>query len=99
MSRTREMTVRQALQMAQNSSTGELDPQMLEILENYLGEVWNRIQADPDTYVMDGLEFPVFNLFRARSEFQNETARKAVSRYWDSQRATSNSNSNSEPQN
>ncbi|KIX97038.1 uncharacterized protein Z520_07152 [Fonsecaea multimorphosa CBS 102226] len=98
MSRTYETTVRQALQMAQNSPTGELDPQILQILENYLTQLWGRIQAQPETYVMTVLEFAVFNLFRARAEFQNETARKAISRYWDSHTA-SNNTSNSEPQN
>ncbi|EXJ70616.1 uncharacterized protein A1O5_06687 [Cladophialophora psammophila CBS 110553] len=88
MSRTLEVTVRQALQIAQNSQTGVIDPQILQILENYLSRTWSRIQAEPDTYIMDGLEFAVFNHFRARSEFQNETARKAVSRYWNSRTAS-----------
>ncbi|KIW77835.1 hypothetical protein Z517_07668 [Fonsecaea pedrosoi CBS 271.37] len=83
MSRTPQMTVRQALQIAQTSQTGDMDPQVLQILENYLYRLWTRIQAEPDTYIMDQLEFPVFNHFRARSEFQNETARKAIGRYWD----------------
>lgn len=84
MSRTIEMTVRQALQIAQNSPTGQVDPQILRILEDYLSQIWQRIQDRPNTYVMNALEFAVFNHYRARTEFQNETARKAVSRYWDS---------------
>lgn len=83
MSRTIEVTVRQALQIAQNSSSGQIDQQFVQILENYLRQTWARIRASPETYVMSELEFAVFNHFRARAEFQNETARKAVSRYWD----------------
>lgn len=82
MSRTIEATVRQALQVAQNSETGQIDPRIVQILESYLTQVWRRIQDKPDSYVMTELEFAVFNYFRARSELQNETARKAVSRYW-----------------
>ena len=78
------MTVRQALQVAQNSQTGQIDPRVLQILERELVRIWGRIRAQPNSYVMDGLEFAVFNHYRARSEFQNETARKAVSRYWNS---------------
>ncbi|KIW35486.1 uncharacterized protein PV07_02182 [Cladophialophora immunda] len=78
MSRTPTMTVRQALQIAQNSETDELDPQILQILETFLRQLWGRIQSLPETYIMDELEFAVFNHSRARSEFQNETARKAL---------------------
>ncbi|KIX07523.1 uncharacterized protein Z518_02176 [Rhinocladiella mackenziei CBS 650.93] len=84
MSRTPKLTVRQALQIAQNSQTGQIDPQILQILEEALAQIWTRIQAQPNTYFMNELEFAIFNRYRGRSEFQNETARKAVSRYWNS---------------
>lgn len=82
MSRTVEVTLRQALHIAQNSQNGQIDPQILQILERALARIWSNIQAQPNTYVMSALEFAVFNRYRARSELQNETARKAVSRYW-----------------
>jgi len=87
MSRTVEVTVRQALQIAQNSQSGQIDPRILQILEGALNQTWRRIQAQPNSYVMNELEFAIFNRYRARSEFQNETARKAVSRYWNSRSA------------
>ncbi len=87
MSRTNEMSVRQALQVAQNSETGQIDPRILRLLETQLVKVWTNIQANPGSYVMTETEFAVFNYFRARSELQNETARKAISRYWDNRRA------------
>ncbi|EXJ79592.1 hypothetical protein A1O3_07871 [Capronia epimyces CBS 606.96] len=90
MSRTVELTVRQALNIAQNSPSGQIDPQILRLLESSLAQIWRNIQAQPNTYVMNDLEFAVFNHFRARSDFQNETARKAVSRYWNSRNARQN---------
>lgn len=87
MSRTVAITVRQALRIAQNSPTGQIDPQILRILEAALSQTWRNIQAQPNAYVMSDLEFAVFNHYRARPEFQNETAQKAVSRYWNNRRA------------
>ncbi|KAI1610327.1 hypothetical protein EDD36DRAFT_498208 [Exophiala viscosa] len=82
MSRTVVVTVRQALQVAQNSESGQIDPRILQILENALSHIWENIQKQPNSYVMTVLEFAIFNFYRARSELQNEIARKAVSRYW-----------------
>ncbi|ETI28519.1 hypothetical protein G647_00969 [Cladophialophora carrionii CBS 160.54] len=93
MSRTIEVTVRQALQTVQNSSTGEVDERIHQMLEDYLRQTWSRIQAQPDTYVMTDLEFAVLNHFRARAEYQNETARKAISRYWDNIRPSNGADS------
>jgi len=87
MSRTVEVTLRQALQIAQNSQTDQVDPRILEILEQALARIWSNIQAQPNTYLMTELEFAIFNRYRARPELQNETARKAVSRYWNNPRA------------
>jgi len=88
MSRTDGVTVRQALQIAQNSTTEQLEPRIVQLLEEHLRQTWGRIEAHPKTYVMDALEFAVFNRYRARAQFQNETARKAVKRYWDSKGAS-----------
>merc|ERR1711939_763792 len=75
MSRTVEITTRQAIQIAQNSQDGHIDPRNL--------------QRQPNTYVMTHLEFAIFNFYRALPELQNETARKAVSRYWNNPDLTS----------
>jgi len=89
MSRTVEITTRQAIQIAQNSQDGHIDPRILKILENALCYVWRNIQRQPNTYVMTHLEFAIFNFYRALPELQNETARKAVSRYWNNPDLTS----------
>jgi len=88
MSRTVVVTIRQALQVAQNSETGQIDPRILQILENALRQIWENIQKQPSTYVMTVLEFAIFNYYRARPELQNEIARKAVSRYWTNRNVT-----------
>ena len=87
MPRSNQARVRQALQIAQNSTTGQIDQQSVQTLESFLRETWTRIQAQPTSYVMTELEFAVFNHFRARATYQNETARRAVQRYWNSRGA------------
>lgn len=88
MSRTNQHTIRQALQIAQNSHNDNIDRRVIEILEAALAQIWRKIQAQPNSYVMTDLEFGIFNRYRGRREFQNETARKAVSRYWNSRNAS-----------
>ena len=87
MSQANENSVQNAIQVAQNSTTGQIDPQSRQILETYLNRVWARIQAEPNTYVMTALEFAVFNRYRARPRYQNSTAQKAVQRYWNNHSA------------
>ncbi|KIW44531.1 uncharacterized protein PV06_02992 [Exophiala oligosperma] len=84
MSRTIKITTRQAIQIAQNSENGSIDPIILHLLELALCRIWQNIQSEPDSYVMTQVEFAVFNYHRALPELQNETAREAISRYWDS---------------
>jgi len=87
MSRTVQLSLRSALQIAQNSQTEHIDPRITQILEDALAKIWRNVQAQPNSYIMSELEFAVFNRYRSRPEFQNETARKAVSRYWNSRSA------------
>lgn len=82
MSRQTEASVRKALTAAQESEDGIVDARTQEILENALNSVWRKIQAAPSSYVMTTLEFAVFNRYRSRTQFQNETAQTAVQRYW-----------------
>lgn len=78
------MTLRQAINIAQNSQSDQLDPQVVRILEEALQRIWRSILAQPNSYVMTELEFSVFNRYRSRPQFGNEVAQKAVSRYWNS---------------
>lgn len=71
-----------ALRSIQNGESGPESLNHVFTLEDYIRSTWARIQASPDSYVMSELEFAVFSHYRARAEFQNNTARDALSRYW-----------------
>lgn len=75
--------VREALDRARNSNDGPIDSQTSAILEAAIQELWNKIQAQSNSYVLTPDEFALFNYFRKR--FGNSAvARKAVERYWNS---------------
>ncbi|EER37689.1 conserved hypothetical protein [Histoplasma capsulatum H143] len=73
-------TIRVALEEARNSEDGSIDPRMTSILETAIGEVWRKVQADPDTYILTRDEFALFNYFLDR--FRGPVAQRAVERYW-----------------
>ncbi|KAI9678147.1 MAG: hypothetical protein M1817_006092 [Caeruleum heppii] len=72
-------SIRQALDLARD--TPAVDAQVGQLLERALTEVWQRVQAQPDSYVFTELEFAVFNYHRARFE-GSEVAAAAVDRFW-----------------
>lgn len=73
--------VRQALERARNCEDGHIDSQTSEILESAIGELWKKIQSQPDTYVLDRDEFALFNFFRDRFR-GSSIAQMAVERFW-----------------
>ncbi|ORY59594.1 uncharacterized protein BCR38DRAFT_350895 [Pseudomassariella vexata] len=74
--------VAQALEIARESPDGAKDPVIAGILEAALISIWDRVMAQPDSYVLTRDEFAVFNYFQHR--FQgNKVARAARKRYWD----------------
>lgn len=77
-------SLRQALEKAQNNETDTLDIETSTILKDELDRIWIRIQNQPNAYTMDQTEFGIFNRYRSDTRFQNEVARKAVARYWNS---------------
>lgn len=74
--------VAQALEIARESPDGAKDPVVSSILEGALGQIWGRVQAQPDSYVMSRDEFAVFNFFQHRFA-GNKVAIAARRRYWD----------------
>lgn len=84
------MDIRTALQRARDNESDNLDAETEATLVRELDRIWSKIQAHPSTYTMDQVEFSVFNRYRYQSRFQNETARQAIARYWNS-RTTTNS--------
>lgn len=79
-------TVTQALEIARDSADGARDPIVIEILENAMTQIWARVQAHPNSYVMTRDEFAVFNYFQHRFVGE-QVAIAARKRYWDSNSA------------
>ena len=77
--------VAQALRRVRDSEPGQAPQDALNIIEKAIGELWQRIRARPDSYIMTRSEFALFNYFRARySQGANDSiARRAITRYWD----------------
>ncbi|KAL8982416.1 MAG: hypothetical protein Q9177_005281 [Variospora cf. flavescens] len=75
-----QLTPAKALEIAKNCEDG-VPPAVTAVLERAVSELWQRIQAQPSTYVMSKEEFIVFNYYRSR--FANvATAQQAVARFW-----------------
>ncbi|TKA75512.1 hypothetical protein B0A49_05425 [Cryomyces minteri] len=74
------LTIQRALDMARNTE-GDLDPTVSAYLEEILGDIWDRIQAQPDTYILSKEEFAVFNYYRQRFD-GSDIAQRAVARFW-----------------
>ena len=77
-----QLTVAGALEIVKNSEDGQVHPSISALLERAIGEVWQRIQAQPTTYVMSRDEFAVFNYYRSRFR-DSQVAQQAVARFWD----------------
>ncbi|KAF4972365.1 hypothetical protein FZEAL_9614 [Fusarium zealandicum] len=81
-----DASVAQALEIARESPDGSSDPTISKILEAALSQIWSKVQAQPDSYVMTRDEFAVFNFFQHRFT-GDKTAVNARKRYWDNTRA------------
>ncbi|GFP56137.1 hypothetical protein TASIC1_0006030700 [Trichoderma asperellum] len=81
-----DAAVAQALEIARESPDGASDPTVSKILEMALSQIWGKVQAQPDSYVMTRDEFAVFNFFQHRFT-GDKTAVTARKRYWDHARA------------
>ncbi|KAM3551603.1 hypothetical protein MY1884_007633 [Beauveria asiatica] len=78
--------VSQALEIARESPAGASDATVSRILDQAIASIWNKIQAQPDDYVMTRDEFSVFNYFQHRFN-GDKTAVAARARYWNSTKA------------
>ncbi|KAJ5151804.1 hypothetical protein N7492_010099 [Penicillium capsulatum] len=73
--------IRQALERARNCEDGSVDLSTVALLEAAITELWNRIQAEPDSYILNPDEFALFNYFLER--YRGSTvAQRAVARFW-----------------
>lgn len=79
-------TVAEALEIARDSPDGARDPVVSGILESALTQLWDRVTAQPETYVMSTGEFAVFNFYQHRF-VGNKLAVAARRRFWDNTHA------------
>ncbi|KAL8927788.1 MAG: hypothetical protein Q9208_002204 [Pyrenodesmia sp. 3 TL-2023] len=76
-----QLTPAKALEIAKNCEDGCVPASVTAVLERAINELWQRIQAQPSTYVMKKEEFIIFNYYRSR--FANAAAaQQAVARFW-----------------
>ncbi|KXG51662.1 uncharacterized protein PGRI_090550 [Penicillium griseofulvum] len=81
--------IRQALDHARECE-GPMNAQSATVLEAAITELWNRIQAQPDSYVLTRDEFALFNYFLATRYRGSPVAQRAVARFWDNYKAATN---------
>lgn len=79
-------TVAEALEIARDSPDGARDPVVSGILESALSQIWDRVMASPEGYVMTTGEFAVFNFYQHRF-MGNKVAIAARRRFWDNTHA------------
>ncbi|GIC92213.1 uncharacterized protein Aud_008674 [Aspergillus udagawae] len=91
---TDSSNIRQALERARNCEPDAVDGRTTDILETAITNLWQRIQNAPDSYVLNGDEFALFNYFRVRFR-HNRIAQLAVERFWNNYRGNSASSDGS----
>ena len=66
------------------NSEGQAPDHAVQIIENAMAALWNRIKANPDSYLMDRNEFALYNYFQLRytSGPDAKLAQKATARFW-----------------
>lgn len=87
MSSTSPDNVRKALDIARDSTDGNIEPKINEILETAIADLKRKLEAQPDTYVLSRDEFALFNFYR-RTKFNDsqKLAQKATERFWNNYR-------------
>ncbi|KAJ0109920.1 hypothetical protein J7T55_014721 [Diaporthe amygdali] len=75
-------TVTEALEIARDSPDGASDPVVSKVLESTLEQLWGRVTAQPESYIMSRDEFAVFNFYQHRF-VGNKLAFAARMRFWD----------------
>lgn len=78
--------IAEALEVARDSPDGARDPVVCGILESALSQIWERVMANPEGYVMTTGEFAVFNFYQHRF-VGNKVAVAARRRFWDNTHA------------
>ena len=79
---TQNSSIAYHLEKARNGD--EIGSETITVLDNYVAEVWRKIVAQPDSYILTKQEFAVFNYYQARFSGDPRTA-AAKARYRNSQ--------------
>lgn len=80
-----DMTIQRALETARNSEGG-VDPSIANFLSRAIRELWAKLEAAPDSYLMSRDEFALFTYYRQRYS-NTRVAESAVRRFWDNYQA------------
>ena len=80
-SAAQQPSISRALEIVRNNEGTVTDPAATTVLERAIAAIWQRIQAQPDSYVMDRTEFAVFNYYRSRYR-DSALAERAAARFW-----------------
>lgn len=75
------MTIQKALEIARNSESA-VDPNIYAYLDRSVRELWAKLEAAPDSYLMDKDEFALFTYFRYNYS-NSQVAESATRRFWD----------------
>ncbi len=77
--------LQRALEIARSTDQADLDPVLRDLLERAFAEVWDRIRANPTTYILTKDEFAVFNFYQNRWP-SHELGESATARFWNAYR-------------
>lgn len=81
---TSQFTLSTAVEIARQNQHGDIDPAVTTFLEQTIDALWQRVKAQPSTYLFTKEEFAVFTYYRDR--FRGKpTAQQAVRRFWEHQ--------------
>ncbi|OJJ83297.1 uncharacterized protein ASPGLDRAFT_36076 [Aspergillus glaucus CBS 516.65] len=69
--------VRKALEIARDSADGHIEPKANEVLETAIADLRRKLEAQPDSYVLSGDEFALFNFYR-RSKFNDSPVAQKI---------------------
>ncbi|KAF2127432.1 hypothetical protein P153DRAFT_67372 [Dothidotthia symphoricarpi CBS 119687] len=80
------LSLAQAVYIAQNSDGG-IDQQLARFLEKRLAQVWSKLNAQPNSYMLPSDEFALINYYRQRFG-DSEVLKSATKRFWDNHTGT-----------
>lgn len=76
------LDIQTALDIARTPNT-EVDPVVTKYLDSTVEGVWERIRAEPHSYLLNKDEFAIFNFYRAKYQKQDkDITEAAVARFW-----------------